>query len=288
MIRILAALAGLVFAGVALISFVVGATTFLTEEKVESAEYKFYKHPHGPEGGFKFEGPFGKWDIAQLQRGYKVYKEVCSACHSLKYVAFRDLADLGYSEAQVKAEAASWQVPGIDPNTGETTTREAEPTDYFPSPYPNAVAARAANNNAIPPDLSLMTKARHNGSDYVYSLLSGYTDLETYEKDGVRLLDEYPDFSTPTGLYFNPYFPNLNLAMPPQLADGQVTYDDGTEATVSQMSKDVAAFLTWTAEPKLIERKQTGWPVLGFLLFATVLGYMSYRTIWADKKKKKA
>lgn len=287
MIRILAALAGLVFAGVALISFVVGATTFLTEEKVESAEYKFHKHPHAPEGGFKFDGPFGKWDIAQLQRGYKVYKEVCSACHSLKYVAFRDLAELGYSEAQVDAEAASWQVPGIDPTTGEATTRAAEPTDYFPSPYPNDVAARAANNNAIPPDLSLMTKARHNGSDYVYSLLSGYTDLETYEKDGVRLLDAYPDFETPTGLYFNPYFANLNLAMPPQFSDGQVTFDDGTEATVSQMSKDVAAFLTWTAEPKLIERKETGWPVLGFLLLATVLAYFAKRQIWSSVKPKK-
>ena len=288
MIRILSALAGLVFAGVALLAFVMGATTYLTEEPVHSADHEFHLHAHGPEGGFSFDGPTGTWDIAQLQRGYKVYKEVCSACHSLKYVSFRNLADLGYSEAQIKAEAATWQVPGIDPDTGESVMRPATDTDYFPSPYPNAVAAAAANNNAIPPDLSLMTKARHNGSDYVYSLLTGYTDAATFEKDGKRLMEEFPDFATPPGLYFNPYFANLNLAMAPPLGvDGQVTFDDGTEATVSQMSKDVAAFLTWTAEPKLVERKQTGWPVLIFLLFATVLAYFAKRQIWSDVKPKK-
>ena len=133
-----------------------------------------------------------------------------------------------------------------------------------------------------------MSDARHNGSDYIYSLLSGYTDPETFEKDGHLLVEEFPDFETPSGLYFNPYFANLNLAMAPPLADGQVTFDDGTEASVSQMSKDVAAFLTWTAEPKLIERKQTGWPVLAFLLFATVLAYFAKRQIWSSVKPKKA
>ncbi len=288
MIRILAALAGLVFAGVALLSFGFGAYAFLTEEAVHSAEHEFHAHAHGPEGGFKFDGPAGKWDVAQLQRGYKVYKEVCAACHSLKYVAFRDLEQLDYSEAQVKAEAATWTVPGIDPNTGEASTRPGEPTDYFPSPYPNAVAAAAANNHAIPPDLSLMTKARHGGSDYVYSLLTGYTDAETYEKDGKRLMEEFPEFSTPEGLYFNPYFANLNLAMaPPLTSEGQVTFDDGKKATISQMSKDVSAFLTWTAEPKLVKRQQTGWAVLVFLLFATGLAYFAKKQIWADKKPKK-
>jgi len=288
MIRILAALAGLVFAGVALLAFVMGAYNFATEDAVHSPEHEFHLEAHGPEGGFQFEGPLGTWDIAQLQRGYKVYKEVCSACHSLRYVAFRDLAELGYSEAQVKAEAATWMVPGIDPNTGEAIMVPGIPTDYFPSPYPNKVAAAAADNNAIPPDLSLMTKARHHGTDYVYSLLTGYTDPATFEKDGKRLLEEFPDFSTPPGLHFNPYFANLNLAMTPPLGvEGQVTFDDGTTATVPQMSKDVAAFLTWTAEPKLIERKQTGWPVILFLLFATVLAYFAKRQIWADVKPKK-
>ena len=281
MIRILSALAGIVFAGVALVAFFMGAWTFFSEEQVHSADKKFHLDAHGPEGGFSFDGPLGTWDTAQLQRGYKVYKEVCSACHSLKFVAFRDLADLGYSEAQVKAEAATWQVPGIDPNTGEAT-------DYFPSPYPNAVAAAAANNNAIPPDLSLMTKARHHGSDYVYSLLTGYTDPQTFAKDGKRLMEEFPEFTTPDGLYFNPYFANLNLAMaPPLTSEGQVTFDDGTRATVPQMAKDVAAFLTWTAEPKLVERRQTGWPVMLFLIFATALAYLAKRQIWSDMKPKK-
>ncbi|MBY8336749.1 cytochrome c1 [Alteriqipengyuania sp. NZ-12B] len=289
MIRILSALAGLVFAGVVLLAFVMGATTWLTEEPMHSADHEFHLDAHGPEGGYSFDGPVGKWDVAQLQRGLKVYSEVCSACHSLKFVAFRDLEEIGYSEAQVKAFAATKQVPGIDPNTGESVMRPGEPTDYFPSPFPNAVAAAAANNNAIPPDLSLMTKARHHGSNYVYSLLTGYTDPATFEKDGKRLMEEFPDFQTPPGLYFNPYFANLNLAMAPPLGvDGQVTYDDGTEATVSQMSADVAAFLTWTAEPKLVERKQTGFAVLVFLLFATVLAYFAKRQVWSSVKPKKA
>jgi len=289
MIRILSALAGLVFAGVVLLAFVMGATTWLTEEPMHSADHEFHLDAHGPKGGYSFDGPVGKWDVAQLQRGLKVYSEVCAACHSLKFVAFRDLEEIGYSEAQVKAFAATKQVPGIDPNTGESTMRPGEPTDYFPSPFPNAVAAAAANNNAIPPDLSLMTKARHHGSNYVYSLLTGYTDPATFEKDGKRLMEEFPDFQTPPGLYFNPYFANLNLAMAPPLGvDGQVTYDDGTEATVSQMSADVAAFLTWTAEPKLVERKQTGFAVLVFLLFATVLAYFAKRQVWSSVKPKKA
>ncbi|MEL7682188.1 cytochrome c1 [Citromicrobium bathyomarinum] len=289
MIRILSALAGLVFAGVVLLAFVMGATTWLTEEPMHSADHEFHLDAHGPEGGYSFDGPVGKWDVAQLQRGLKVYSEVCAACHSLKFVAFRDLEQIGYSEAQVKAFAATKQVPGIDPNTGESVMRPGEPTDYFPSPFPNAVAAAAANNNAIPPDLSLMTKARHHGSNYVYSLLTGYTDPATFEKDGKRLMEEFPDFQTPPGLYFNPYFANLNLAMAPPLGvDGQVTYDDGTEATVSQMSADVAAFLTWTAEPKLVERKQTGFAVLVFLLFATVLAYFAKRQVWSSVKPKKA
>lgn len=243
--------------------------------------YAFYEHGEGPAGGFSFDGPMGKWDVAQLQRGYQVYKEVCSACHSLKFVAFRNLRELGYSEAEVDAEAASWTVPGIDPNTGETTTRPGEPTDYFPMPFPNAIAAAAANNNAIPPDLSLMTKARHDGSNYVYSLLTGYgePDPEKAKKVG---------FETPAGLYFNKHFPNVNIAMAPPLAiDGQVTYADGTASTVPQMAEDVAAFLTWTAEPSLVARKQIGWAVLGFLLFATMLAFLSYKQIWAGMKPKK-
>jgi len=290
MIRLFGIVIGLVFSFVVLLAFVFGAYTAATEPAAPTAEHEFHLAPR--ELHLASDGPFGKWDLQQLQRGYQVYKEVCSACHSLKYVAFRDLAQLGYSEAQVKAAAAEWTVPGIDPNTGEANTRPGLPTDYFPSPYPNDVAARAANNNAIPPDLSLMTKARHEGPAYVHSLLTGYRDPNTFKVNGKALKQEFPDFATPTGLYFNPYFANLNLAMPPPLtSDGQVTYADGTPATVDQMATDVAAFLTWTAEPTLVKRHQTGWPVLGFLLFATILAWFAKKNVWAPvtpKRRKQA
>ena len=178
----------------------------------------------------------------------------------------------------MKAIAAGFTVPGVDPNTGEATTRPGVATDYFPSPFPNDIAARAANNNAIPPDLSLIAKARHDGAAYVYSLLTGYQDQPA------ELLKQFPDAKTGPGLHYNPYFPNLNLAMAPPLNDGQVTYSDGTKATVDQMAKDSAAFFVWAAEPTLEKRNQTGWPVLGFLLFATILGYLAYRNVWADQK----
>ncbi|UOR16254.1 cytochrome c1 [Qipengyuania aquimaris] len=276
-VRLVAMAVGLVFAVAALWALVVGVIALATEEPVPHAPYE---KPNDYD--WSFSGPFGKWDQQQLQRGLKVYDEVCAACHSLKFVAFRDLEQLGYSEAQVKAYAAAKQVPGIDPNTGEATMRPGLPTDYFPSPYPNNVAAAAANNNAIPPDLSLMTKARGDGVNYVASLLTGY------QEPSAELLAEYPEAAPGPGLYHNSYFPNLNLAMaPPLTSDGQVTYDDGTEATIEQMSTDVAAFLAWTAEPSMIKRKQTGWPVMIFLLFATILAYMSKKQIWAAVKPKK-
>ena len=245
-----------------------------------TAELKFRKQPE--ERDFSFNGPLGKWDTRQLQRGLKVYDEVCSACHSLKFVAFRDLAALGLDEGQIKAYAAKKVVPGIDPVTGETTTRQGLPTDRFPSPYPNDVAARAANNNAIPPDLSLMTKARDDGTNYVAALLTGY------QGQPAKLVAEFPDSKTGPGLHYNPYFANLNIAMaPPLTSEGQVTFDDGTKATVPQMAEDVAAFLTWTAEPQLVKRRQTGWAVMIFLLFATGLAYLSKQQIWSAVKPKK-
>ena len=281
MVRIIGILAGLFFTVAVLWAFATGAYTAATEGLGEATvESEFHEHPR--EVHFASDGAFGHFDRQQLQRGYQVYKEVCSACHSLRLVAFRNLSELGYTEAEGKAEAANWPVPGIDPNTGEATTRPGTPTDYFPSPFANDVAAAAANNNAIPPDLSLMTKARHEGSAYVYSLLTGY------QEQPAELLEQFPDAATPSGLYYNPYFPNLNLAMaPPLTADGQVTYADGTEATIDQMSKDVSAFLTWTAEPTLEKRKQTGWPVLGFLLFATVLAFLAKKQVWAASKPKR-
>jgi ubiquinol-cytochrome c reductase cytochrome c1 subunit len=279
MVRIGAILVGLFFSGWLLVSFLVGATAYVTDPPAATAESVFHKAPR--EVHFSFNGPLGHYDRRQLQRGFQVFKEVCSACHSLKFVAFRDLEALGYNEAEVKAIAKGWAIktPDVDPKTGEPATRDPVPADHFPKPFANNVAAAAANNNAIPPDLSLMTKARHEGSAYVYSLLTGF------QEQPAELLKRFPDARTPEGLHFNPYFANLNLAMaPPLTAEGQVAYADGTKPTVDQMAQDVAAFLTWTAEPKLENRKSAGLAVIFFLLIATGLAYMSYRNIWADKK----
>lgn len=280
MIRYISLLFGLAVTAAVLWAFGNGAYVAATQGLGErTAEKALHALPIGPEGGFSFDGPVGRFDRQQLQRGYQVYKEVCSACHSLKFVAFRDLAQLGYSEAEVKAEAAGWQVPGIDPGTGEASMRAALPTDHFPSPYPNRIAAAAANNNAVPPDLSLMTKARHDGSEYVYSLISGFGPPEP------AMLAQFPGFATPPGLYFNKYFANLNIAMaPPLTTSGQVTYADGTEATIPQMAADVAAFLTWTAEPKMEQRKQTGIWFLGFMIFVTILAFLSKKQVWSALK----
>ncbi len=221
------------------------------------------------------DGLTPQWDKAQLQRGMQVFKEVCSACHALNYIAFRNLTALGYDENQVKAFAAEFQVPFINPETGEPDTRPGLPSDRWPHPYPNVETARLANNNAVPPDLSLITKARNNGKNYVYSLLTGYQDVPA----------DLPESLRPgPGLSYNPYFPNLNLAMAQPLNPGQVTYSDGTEATVDQMATDVTAFLVWAAEPTSVSRVWTGWFVLLFLLVFTVLAYLSYRTVWAGKK----
>ena len=281
MVRIIGFLVGLGFAGVLLISLVVNLVGYVQSPPEPSAEHEFHREPKALH--LASDGPFGKFDRQQVQRGYQVYKEVCSACHSMSLVHYRDLAQLGYTEAEVKAEAASREVPGINPETGEVTTRKATPTDAFPAPYPNETAARAANNNALPPDLSLMAKAREGGPAYVYSLLTNF------QNQPAELLKEFPSAKTPEGLYYNPYFANLNLAMaPPLTSEGQVTYADGTKATVDQMAKDVSAFLVWTAEPKLENRHRYGVAVLIFLIVATILGYMSYRNIWAEAKRKVA
>ncbi|MGD9811055.1 MAG: cytochrome c1 [Sphingobium sp.] len=280
MVRIGAFLVGLFFAGWLLVSSLLGAIAFVSEPPAPTVEHEFHLHPKHV--SYSFQGPFGHYDKQQLQRGFQVFKEVCSACHSLKFVAFRDLADLGYNEAEIKAIAKGWAIktPDVDPKTGEMSTRDPVPSDHFPKPFANNVAAAAANNNAIPPDLSLMTKARHDGTAYVYSLLTGF------QPQPAELLKEFPDSKTPEGLHYNPYFANLNLAMaPPLTADGQVTYGEGQPApTVDQMAKDVSAFLTWTAEPKMENRKSAGIAVMIFLIIATVLAYMSYRTIWANEK----
>src|SRR6187401_2424819 len=283
MIRWIARVVGAAFVLAVLWAFGTTLATNLQSPPAPTAEHEFHRHPK--EVAFASDGPFGKFDKQQVQRGFQVYKEVCSGCHSLTRVSFRDLHQLGYEEAEVKAIANQWQteVPSVNPETGEPATRKALPADRFPSPYANEIAARAANNNALPPDLSLMAKARHDGPAYIYSLLTGY------QAQPAKLLAEFPAVKTPQGLHYNPYFANLNIAMPPPItADGQVTYADQTPATVDQMAKDVSAFLLWTAEPNLQSRHKSGLAVLAFLIIATILGYMSYRNIWAEAKRKVA
>jgi ubiquinol-cytochrome c reductase cytochrome c1 subunit len=280
MVRVIGFLVGLVFAGVLFIALIGGVASYFSNPPQPLAAAEF--HREHKELRLSSDGPFGKFNKEQLQRGFQVYSEVCSACHSLKLVSFRDLKALGYNEAEIKKIASDWktQVPSINPDTGEEATRKALPSDNFPAPFPNEIAARAANNNALPPDLSLMTKAREGGAAYVYSILTGY------QNQPAELLKKFPDAKTPPNLHYNPYFANLNIAMPPPLtAKGQVTYADGTPATVDQMAKDVAAFLVWTAEPNLESRHAAGLAVVIFLLFATVLGYLAYRQIWYEAKR---
>jgi len=287
MVRVIAFVVGVVFAGVLLISLIGNAASYFKSPPAPLAAEEFHKEPRALH--LSSDGPFGKFDKRQLQRGFQVYSEVCSACHSLKLVSFRDLKELGYNEAEIKKIASDWktQVPSINPDTGEASTRKALPSDTFPAPFANEVAARAANNNALPPDLSLMTKAREGGAAYIHSLLTGYADQAGYKNEkGEELLKRFPDAKTPENLHFNPYFANLNIAMPPPLtANGQVSYEDGTKPTVDQMATDVAAFLVWTAEPNLESRHAAGLAVAIFLLIASVLGFFAYKQIWYEAKR---
>ncbi|WP_287977416.1 cytochrome c1 [Sphingomonas sp.] len=279
MVRIISSLVGAAFVFVLAIALFGTVKTAITEPAKEGPEKVFHLHPEDIH--LSSAGWFGKFDNRQIQRGFQVYKEVCSACHSLKYVAFRDLTKIGYSEAEVKAIANQWVIeqPTVNPETGEASTRKNVPSDHFPSPFANEVAARAANNNALPPDLSLMTKAREDGPNYVHALITGYRNPPAEMKR------EFPDFTTPKGLHYNPYFANLNIAMPPPLTqDGQVTYTDGTKATRDQMARDVAAFLTWTAEPNLEARHGAGLAAVIFLAIFIFLAWGAYQNVWRDVK----
>ncbi|CAN7206404.1 cytochrome c1 [Aminobacter aminovorans] len=259
------------------------------EEANHAAEPTHFPIHKPKEMDWTFAGPFGTFDKGQLQRGLKIYKEVCSACHSMNLVAFRTLEDLGYSEAQVKAFAAEYEVQDGPNGEGEMFTRKALPGDHFPSPFPNTAAAAAANGGAAPPDFSLIAKARgvergfptfvfdiftmyaSNGPDYIHALLTGY--------------DEQPPagMEIAEGTHYNPYFiAGKSLAMAKPLSDGQVTYEDGSPETVEQYSRDVAAFLMWAAEPHLEARKQTGFAVMIFLVLFAGLVYATKRKVWAN------
>jgi ubiquinol-cytochrome c reductase cytochrome c1 subunit len=222
-----------------------------------------------PHQEWSFDGIFGTYDRASLQRGFQVYKEVCAACHPVKHLYFRDLTEIGYSENEVKAIAASYQVTNAEPNDqGEVYQRPGRPSDPIPGPFPNDQAARAANNGALPPDQSLIVKAREGGPDYVYAILTGYKDPPA----GFNLLP---------GMNYNEYFPGHQIAMPPPLSDGAVSFADGTPATVPQMAHDVATFLTWAAEPNLEPRHRTGFKVMLFLVVVVGIFYATKRKIWA-------
>ncbi len=280
MVRIIGFFVGLGFAVVLLISLLSGISDYYANPPEELASEALHRHPKAL--SLPSDGPFGKFNKAQLQRGFQVYTEVCAACHGMSLMAFRDLKGLGYNEAEIKKIASDWktQVPSINAQTGEAAGRKAVASDTIPAPFPNETAARAANNNAYPPDLTLITKAREGGAAYIYSLLTGY------QMQSPALLKEHPDAKTPANLHYNPYFANLNIAMPPPLtSNGQVSYADGTPASVDQMAKDVSAFLVWAGEPKLESRHAAGLAVSIFLAFATVLGYFAYRQLWYSAKR---
>jgi cytochrome c1 len=221
---------------------------------------------------FSFEGPFGTFDRAALQRGFQVYDQVCSGCHSLNMLSYRNLGEEGgpgFSAAEVKAIAASKQVAGDPDEDGNPTERPGKPSDRFVAPFANEEAARAANAGAVPPDQSLMAKAREGGARFIYSILTGYQDPP-------------PDFKLQEGLHYNPYFPGKQIAMPPPLSDDSVAYTDGTKATLAQEAHDVATFLAWAAEPKMEQRKHVGFDVVIYLIILTGLLYMAYRKVWAN------
>jgi ubiquinol-cytochrome c reductase cytochrome c1 subunit len=222
-----------------------------------------------PPVDFSFQGLFGTFDRGEAQRGLLVYKQVCAACHSMRQLYYRNLLELGLTEQQARAIAADVQVQDGPNDLGEMFERPGRLSDRFRPPFPNDQAARAANNGALPPDLSVIVKARVGGAAYIYALLTGYTD----PPEGFVLGD---------GMNYNKYFPGHQIAMPNVLNPGQVEYADGTEATVEQMARDVSTFLAWAAEPELEQRRRMG---IRIILFLVVLGGLTYavkRKVWAD------
>ena len=217
---------------------------------------------------WSFDGVLGKFDRPQLQRGFQVYKEICSNCHSLKYISFRNFEDLGYSEEQVKSLAAQYQVEDGPNDEGDMFKRKAKASDPLPKPYANDALARVSNGGLVPPDLSLMTKAREGGPDYVYNLLLGYEAAPA-------------DVQLPPGANYNKYFPGHLIGMPRQIEDGKVTFADGSPNDAPHIAKDVTAFLHWAAEPKLEARHSTGVRVVLYAFLFAVLAFLAKRRMWA-------
>lgn len=232
--------------------------------------------PHPPHRHWHFQGPFGTYDRAAAQRGYQVYAEVCAACHSLSLMAYRNLQELGLTEAQVKGLIKDIQVPDLN-DDGAPIERPAKLSDRFKKPFPNEAAAAAANNGKAPPDLSVIVKAREGGADYIHALLTGYVPYEKLTPEQIK------EFSVTKDDNFNTYFPGHKIAMAAPLADDKVTYADGTKSTLSQQASDVTEFLAWASEPHMEDRKKTGVRVILFLLALAGLMYAVKRTVWADK-----
>jgi ubiquinol-cytochrome c reductase cytochrome c1 subunit len=222
-----------------------------------------------PKQTWSFNGVFGTFDRASAQRGFQIYAEVCSACHSMKQVYYRNLEGIGLTLAQIKTIASNFQVPGALNDSGQPTERPALPSDHFRSPFPNDLAARAANGGALPPDQSVIELAREGGPDYIDALLNGYGDPPA----GLKIGD---------GLYYNKYFPGHQIAMPQSLRDESVTYADGTKATLAQEAHDVTTFLAYVANPELEERHRMGVKIVLFLALMTGLTYAVKRKIWSD------
>ena len=229
------------------------------------------EHAAVPHRTWSFEGLFGTFDPGATQRGFQVYNEVCTACHSMKLLAFRHLSGIGFTEEQIKQIAASKQVMDGPNDAGEMFERPSRPSDRFPAPFPNENAARAANNGAYPPDFSTLVKGRDGGASYIYGVMTGYKD----PPPGKELLP---------GMNYNEVFPGHQIAMPPPLSEDQVTYADGTPATVDQMAADVATFLAWVSEPELETRKRLGIKVILYMLVLTGFLYAIKRRVWAGVK----
>lgn len=244
---------------------IIGAAAMLTGANAAAAAEEIDL----PDRPWSWEGPFGTFDRAQLQRGLQVYTEVCAVCHGLRLVAYRNLGALGYTEDQIKAYAANYEVQAGPDDEGEMYMRPAAPADRFVPPYPNEQAARAVNGGAYPPDLSLVAKSRVGGPDYIAALLTGYAEPPA-------------DLELMAGMYYNEYFAGHQIAMPQPLFEDAVEYADGTPATVEQMAEDVAAFLMWAAEPKLEDRKSLGLKVLVFLFIFTGMIVAVKRRVWSD------
>jgi ubiquinol-cytochrome c reductase cytochrome c1 subunit len=224
--------------------------------------------PPLPHQQWSFEGLFGTYEKGAMQRGFQIYKQICSACHPVKHLYFGDLAALGYTADQIKAIATSYQVTDGPNDQGQMYQRPGRPSDPIPGPFPNDEAARAANGGALPPDQSMIVKARDAGPDYVYALLNGYTPAPK-------------GFTVVPDKYYNEYFPGHNISMPPPLSEGAVTFADGTKATVPQMAHDVVTFLSWASEPNLDARHRIGVRVFLFLIVGVGIFYAAKRKIWA-------